>query len=211
MDLTAGLAERLALQVLSRDEAQLAPLTLTQAAARRMRQGLRALEAFLRRVILCLALQIEPNLPRTDRFARIKTRKDQPDIWVQPNALTGFCVFRGERDFDPWAEIAPAMDSGWRQPAPPAYAAPLLARLTALKTLAQDPMARARRLAWHIARYRPGPMFAPDAFRSLVPRRYGTELSAVYDGMRYTILTASEARPPPLGPRPKPGPRIRRL
>ncbi|MEM9938751.1 MAG: hypothetical protein AAF768_07890 [Pseudomonadota bacterium] len=198
------LAERLALKVLSRDNAHLAPATLTQAAARRMQAGLRALEAYVRRVLLYLALQIEPDLPRTVREAQPLRENQRPSA-----PKIGLRVFRGGRDFDPWAVADAAFAE--RVPARPVLAAPLLARLRALKTLALDPEGRARRLAWNMARRRPGPTLAPDTFREAVPRRYGTELSMLYDAMGQGIVCASKERPPPLGPRLKPAPRIRAL
>ena len=93
----------------------------------------------------------------------------------------------------------------------PVQAAPLLARLSALKALLDAPDARARRLAFHLARRRPGPIIPPCLNQPGVPRRYGTELSAIYDALAQAIWTAGRARPPPLGPAPKLGPRIRRL
>ncbi|MEO0983878.1 MAG: hypothetical protein AAFX03_14640, partial [Pseudomonadota bacterium] len=53
--------------VLTRDDAHLAPKIITKAAAKRLRRGIRALEAFVRRVLILLALELEPGLKPSDK------------------------------------------------------------------------------------------------------------------------------------------------
>ncbi|MEO0983092.1 MAG: hypothetical protein AAFX03_10620, partial [Pseudomonadota bacterium] len=53
--------------VLTRDDAHLAPKVITKAAAKRLRRGIRALEAFVRRVLILLALELEPGLKPSDK------------------------------------------------------------------------------------------------------------------------------------------------
>lgn len=89
--------------------------------------------------------------------------------------------------------------------------APLLTRLRALKTLLDNPQARANRLALYLLRYQAGPVMVPGLAGQSFPARYGTELSAVFRGMGEAIWQAGRARPPPLGPRPCLGPRVRTL
>ncbi|MEM7493136.1 MAG: hypothetical protein AAF296_07105, partial [Pseudomonadota bacterium] len=89
-------------------------------------------------------------------------------------------------------------------------ARPLLERLTQLRALIKAPQARARKLAWHMARRRPGLMLAPGN-HDAVKNRYGTEFSTTYTLMGHAILRLSRARPPPIGPVPRPPPRIRVL
>ncbi|MEO0549449.1 MAG: hypothetical protein AAFZ91_05975 [Pseudomonadota bacterium] len=120
-----------------------------------------------------------------------------------------FRIFTGERDcpdfsaiLDPWGERV--------RTAGPVQTAPLVARLKALKTLLEAPTERAKRLAFHLARRRPGPLLAPGRHAD-VPRRWGTELSMLYEGMAESIRKLSQARPPPLDPVAKPPPRIRLL
>lgn len=192
-------------RVLSRDDMQLAPRLISRAAARRLKSGLRALEAYLRRVLLLIALQMEPGLipdettpvagPRPRRF-----RLSRSDLRIFPSARewSGTEPFApGRRGFAPRGLAVPA--------------APYLSRLAALGRLIDAPEARARRLAWVLARRRVGLVRAPGRGPGDVPLRYGTEVSALYRALAPAILNASRARPPPLGPKPKPPPRIRVL
>jgi len=87
----------------------------------------------------------------------------------------------------------------------------LLARLAALKKLVDAPEARARRLAFHLARRRPGPVLAPVFAGRSRGQPFTTETSAVFEALPTAIIAASRSRPPPLGPRPRAGPRARWL
>ncbi|MDJ0921293.1 MAG: hypothetical protein QNI84_09205 [Henriciella sp.] len=198
--------ELLIARIVSRDDLQLAPVQISKAAATRLRQGLRALEAYVRRVLFCLALALEPGL-KPDNCPR-NPRERAPNFDRKP----GFKLFTGEQDcpdftdfHDPWADPKPRPPHGQ-----PVLAAPLLGRLNALKTLLKNPAARAKRLAFHLARYRPGWLFAPGRTGD-VPHRWGPELSATFTAMGHQIVAASKARPPPIGPRPVKPPRIRWL
>lgn len=207
--LTRQCAASLVLRVLSHDNMHLSPRSMTRAAAERFRAGLRALEAYLRRLILCLALQIEHDLPRTNVERARLMPGQRPSRKTSCKPSFHFTIFTGQHDFpDPfYAEWV-----GGRTVRPVQVpAAPLLARLNALSDLAKSPMARARRLAWHMARHKAGLILAPDLYRGYVPRRYGTEVSASYDAMGHDIIETSRIRPPPLGPVARPPPRIRRL
>ena len=95
------------------------------------------------------------------------------------------------------------------RPAGPVPARGLLQRLSALKAILDNPEPRARRLAWSLARNRPGILLAAQG--RAVPARWGTEPSALYTAMGFAISQTSRAPPPPLGPRPRAGPRIRRI
>ncbi|MEM1087914.1 MAG: hypothetical protein AAGH90_09295, partial [Pseudomonadota bacterium] len=57
-----SLAAKLLASVTARDHLQLNPATITKAAAKRLRQGLRQIEAYLRRVLILMALMLEPGL-----------------------------------------------------------------------------------------------------------------------------------------------------
>jgi len=178
-------------RVVSRDNLQLGPATLSKAAAARLRTGLRALAAYLRRLILCLALTIEPGLKPQP------CRRTPSDHTPRFNTKPRFRIFTGERDFpDDFADPSDWKTERNRTPNH-IEAAPLVARLSALKALLEDPAARARRLAFHISRKRPGPLLAPGR-EAHVPRRWGTELSALYEAMAARIQTLSHERPPPL-------------
>ncbi|MEM7766351.1 MAG: hypothetical protein AAF253_02560 [Pseudomonadota bacterium] len=194
-------------RVLSRDDAQLVPTRLTQAAAARLRAGIAALESWLRRVLLLMALTLEPGLqPRAQPW--VKTHRPR----LSPPHTTLRIFPRGD---------APSRDQfdrlhgryAAREPFSngPVWAAPLLARLGALKALIDAPEARAKRLAFHLARRTPGCLQAPTYRGRTSGQRFGTEASTLFDAMGAAICERSRARPPPLGPAPRAGPRIRAL
>ncbi|MEM1087134.1 MAG: hypothetical protein AAGH90_05345 [Pseudomonadota bacterium] len=202
-------AQRYADTVLARDNLHLAPALISKAAARRVRQGIKAIEAYLRRFLLMLALQIEPELAAENRARPIYGRKGPREVATRP--VLSLKAFPKEGiDFALSRKIldlqAVNRGSGSVHPTP-IPARPYLAKLAALRELMNDPYARARRLAWHLARRRPGVLFAPGA-QDAVRNRHGTEFSALYASMTAGILTQSRARPPPLGPASKPSPRI---
>lgn len=202
------LADRLRARILSRDGLNLGPPWLTRATAHRFRAGLHALEAFLRRVLLLLALHLEPGLrPRTAMWKPARQRRDL-DPAKAPIA-PGLRLFPGEyagpQDWDFSCADRPARSPG------PYPSAPLFARLAMLGDLLTNPHGRARRLAFHLARRRPGLLLAPNPLMATSLRRFGTEISMQFDAMAVAMITAARARPPPLGPLPRAGPRIRRL
>jgi len=205
LELVRRQGELLVARVLSHDNLHLGPSLISPAAARRLKAGLRALEAYLRRVLILLALQLEPGLPRDTRPRTIYARAPR-----KPAERPRFRLLTAQRDFTPFA----AFDANDSQSIPQKSAisaTPYLTRLRTLKSLLEAPTARARRLAFHLARRRPGPILAPDASGTNLPRRYGTEVSAIYTSLAQAILNASRARPPPLGPTPLAPPRSRRL
>ncbi|MEM8616777.1 MAG: hypothetical protein AAGF20_07560 [Pseudomonadota bacterium] len=195
----AGL--RLAGRVLVRDHLHLGPALISVTVAARLRSGLRAVEAYLRRLILLLALQIEHTL-KPDPRERPLNPRPKPE---RPKSQS-FPLNLDQRPFpenfftspDPWAE-RPQRNTAL------VPAAPYYQRLMRLKALLEAPEARARRLAWHLARRRPGPLLAP--FHTLSPR-LGLEVSAMHKSMGHAIVTASRNRPPSIGPPPRPPPRI---
>ena len=208
LDFAQRQGDLLLAKVTSRDNVHLSPVTFSKAAATRLKTGLRALQAYVRRLILLLALSLEPELDPNTRAQMPRQRN--PDVSSNPQVR----IFTGEQDCpdfaglgrDPWADHNPAKSHRGA----PVLAAPLLARLSALKALLEAPTARAKRLAFHLARHRPGWLMPPGR-EAHVPRRFGTELSALYEGLAQAIISASKIRPPPLGPAPNPGPRIRAL
>ena len=193
-------------RVLARDHLQLVPDAISRAASARLRAGIRILESWLRRLLILMALALEPGLkPRPGEHVLTRDwREKPPKTLKRPH----FQIFREapEADFT-------SLDDPWRVRADratgPVPAKWLLERLSALKALLDDPERRARHLAWSLARKRPGVLLAPQG--RAVPARWGTEPSALYSAMGFAISQASRARPPPLGPRPRAGPRIRRI
>ena len=195
---------RLAAEVEARDDLHLKPRFLTKAAAGRLKAGLRALEAYIRRLLFAFALYLEPDLkpdqtwrPRQPRKAQ--SRYSRFRLIIPDRPLPDLLLYKPARD--PWAD-RPLSDRG------PVPAAPLLQRLQHVRKILNAPEAFARRLAFCLARRRPGLLAPPGFGRPGIPRRYGTEVSALYDALGHAILETSRARPPPLGPVPKPGPRI---
>ena len=201
-------AERLLAKVVSRDNLDLAPRTISKTAAKRLRQGIRALEAFLRRVLMVMALTLEPHLaPRQTPYTKYARQNKVRPIKPRLNIFTGERNIADLETYLIHTEIRPKPNQNHG----PIPAAPLLEKLSALKTLIANPEARARRLAYTLARKRPGPLLAPDIHRGLVPNRLGTEISSLYQGLAAQIGTLSRGRPPPLGPAPRAPPRIRML
>lgn len=198
-------AGQLHARILSRDDMQLKPALISKAAARRLKAGLRALEAYLRRVLLLMALEMEPDLAAQNRASPIYLAASR-----STRGRPGLILFRQTRDMDrrPGPANCRDLPPNGQQLLP---AAPLLARLAALRALIEAPWPRARRLAWTLARRRAGLVPAPGRGPGDVPARFGTQVSALYRAMGPAILAASRARPPPLGPKPRPPPRIRAI
>jgi len=190
-------------RVLSRDDAHLRPDRLSKAAAGRLRSGIAALESWLRRVILLMALVLEPGLVAN---GRPWTRTHRIRLGRRP---AGLRIFKDSR----WPGQRPFPARGdTRGDGPRAvWAAPLLARLAALKALLDAPEARARRLAFHLARRKPGPLRARPCRGAASGRPFSTEAGTLHDAMAAAIWERSRARPPPLGPAIRAGPRIRSL
>lgn len=190
-------------RVRARDDLHLGPALLSPAAARRVGAGLMAVAAYLRRLIIMLALQMEAGLAphtrpyvKTGRAPRADLNRDGLRLFMSGQAFPAHAA---------WIDMAPSHRSG------PQCAAPFLARLRVFEALLKAPQARARRLAFYLARRRPGPIAPPGFGRPGLPPRYGTEVSAIYHGLGVAILQAGRARPPPLGPTLRAGPRIRPL
>ncbi|MEO1787152.1 MAG: hypothetical protein AAFR41_09040 [Pseudomonadota bacterium] len=194
--------------VLTRDDGHLAPDRMGQAAAGRLRRGIRALEAWLRRVLILMALALEPHLkPANGRH----TPSWRPRGLAAPRQALR--VFAGERARGDCTRAMPwdTGHAGEGASGRAVWVVPLLARLAALKNLVDAPEARARRLAFHLARQRPGPILAPVFPGRSRGQPFTTETGAVFEALPTAIITASRSRPPPLGPRPRAGPRARWL
>lgn len=206
LDLVQRQGDLLRVKVMARDGLNLAPLAVTRAAARRLRAGLRALEAYVRRVILLLALQLEQDL-NPDQTPYIKTRASTPQsamaktFAILPDARAMPLIQPADLQTFPYLQVSAA----------PVCTRAMFARLSVLKTLLLEPMVRARHLALHLARRHLGPVWPPGLQGRAFPALYGSETSALYNGMASAIFCAGRARPPPIGARPHAGPRIRQL
>ena len=207
----------------------------TKAATQRLKVALRLVEAYLRRVLLVMALALEPTLIDTPQ--KLARSKDGPSDGPSdgpnngPSDASSACTFAGQlerksratgapfqvfvnvpalpeeilaklRQGDFGAPVAPQE----RAPLDPIFIGRFKTRLDTLAKIAADPLPHARRLAFYLARTRPGPMLEPDRHlrvsSSLGPLRklWRTETSATFDAMGMQIRPKSRARPPPLPP-----------
>jgi hypothetical protein len=72
-------------------------------------------------------------------------------------------------------------------------------QLDYLQTITNDPVAKARHLAFCLARRHHGLLMAPDQNRRVM-RGCGTEPTSLFDAMAFQIMQKSRSRPPPLPP-----------
>ncbi|MEM0985350.1 MAG: hypothetical protein AAGJ32_03810 [Pseudomonadota bacterium] len=206
--------EQLYTRVIGRDDLHLAPDFLTRAAAARLKAGIAMLESWIRRALILLALEIEPTLSNDDHphiryYRERKLSSPTHSLRIFPSGAP----FDRTR-FEALKAAARAKSQtypGHHQPSGPIDSGPLLSRLAALKALIDDPAARARRLAYHLARRRPGLLRAPPYRGPHSGQQFGTEPGALHDSFAVAILEQSRARPPPLGRAPNNSPRIRQL
>ena len=201
-------ASRYADKVIAKNNLHLSPELISKAVAGRLKQAIRAMEAYLKRMLVLLALSLEPDLKADTRARPLHpSRRPQttPNFRFRtfPKAGIDFAL---STQFDALKHRPRPLNTGRTQ----VPARPLLERLTQLRALIEAPQARARKLAWHMARRRPGLMLAPG-HHTAVKNRYGTEFSTTYTLMGHATLRLSRARPPPIGPVPRPPPRIRVL
>ena len=192
--------------VVTRDNLHLAPELLRPGAARRGRRAIAGLEAYLRRLLLAIALRMEHMLGSEPAARPVRPGKRAARI-----GAARLRILHSDRPLPDFA----ALDRvhRWQPPTArgaPVPAAPLLARLVQLQALLDAPERRARRLAWHLARRRSGALF-PPAPGTRMPARFGPEPPALFAALANMIARASQARPAPRGPAPRPPPRIRRI
>ncbi len=191
-------------RVLGRDGLMYRPDFGTKAIAARLKTGIRALAAFLRRVLILMALEMEPSLvhiPRLENLARSKGKKFRapapPRFIIYPDKI--------QPSLPAWFDPSPWDTSHYKPPMVRLHhtqvpLSALLRQLDHLCDIAKDPIAKARKLAFYLARSRPGSIFPPPD-NTLTMRRWGLEPSALYDAMGFQISHKSEIRPPQLPPR----------
>ena len=191
------------------------PACVRKAVAARLRKGVRALEAFLRRILMLMALDIEPDLVaelQVENLARakeraVRARKAFLRIFPTPNGAQTF-DFKQRFGAPCASELAP------HAAALPPVTVPIghwLRQLDYLQTIITDPVAKAKRLAFSLARRHHGLLMAPDQHRRVM-RGFGTEPNAIFAAMAFQIMQKSRSRPPPLPPpRRWPKPMITRL
>jgi len=179
------------------------PALVRKAVAARLRSGVRALQAFLRRILILMALDMEPDLvakDQTENLARAKGKKvrvNRPFLRIFPAPQKGRRL-----DFKPqFGAPRPSEPSPYAAALPP-VTVPIgrwWRQLDYLQTIIHDPVAKARRLAFSLARCHPGLLMAPDQNRRVM-RGCGTEPTSLFDAMAFQILQKSRSRPPPLPP-----------
>jgi hypothetical protein len=196
-------AQSLASAVSVRDNAHLRRATERKAAAARLVSGLRILRAFLRRLIILIALELEWTLVDT----RGPMKRPHGRKCVSVPAKLSLTYFDADK-VSPWLNndgphFKPrAMSQNEEGTNPPVYIdmTNLYAQLDFLSGIASNPLAKAKRLAFHLARKKHGIFLAPSG-PSRISGRWGTQVSAYFNVMATNIVTQSRNRPPPLQPR----------
>jgi hypothetical protein len=189
--------QSLAAAVTTRDNLHIRPTLASKAVAARLVSGMRLLRAFLRRLIILIALEMEWHLVDTrGEMKRPHGRKTKSSAGFALGGLEANKV-------SPWLNRdGPQFNTAAKQ----TRATPisidmtrLYAQLDFLAQIAANPIVKAKRLAFHLARKRHGIIMAPQG-PPRIAGRWGTEVSASFDAMAASIITQSRNRPPPLPP-----------
>jgi hypothetical protein len=218
------------LAVLSRDGLEARPQCARRAVGRRLASGLVVLGAYLRRLLVLMALALEPGLQVAQRPMRRphgRTSAPRPRfiVWKQdygPRADFIGCAPIAHKGAHKGAQnvgqnvglhagLENHLPSGATSFGPqPIRLAQLYQKLDLIAGILADPLPRARRLALHLARNRPGVLMPPDG-PARIAGRWGADVSASYDMIALGILTDSRTRPPPLPPPRRQWPSLTRL
>jgi hypothetical protein len=176
------------------------PKFASKSVAGKLRSAIGLIEAYLRRVLLTMALEIEKSLVDNRRpLKRVKDRKRRlkksvrfPVQFVPYRPLTDKVLYK----FDLAAKLRRERP---RQIPKLVPMGKLYRRLDWLWEVAENPVKRATRLAYNLARRREGPIIAPNCGLRM-PQRYGTEISLTFSLMATDILLRSKVRPPQQAP-----------
>jgi hypothetical protein len=188
----------LASAVTTRDNLHLRPVVSTKAVAGRLVTGLILLRAYLRRLIILIALKLEWSL--VDKRGVMKRPHGRK---MTPTSAKLSLTCLDSVQVSPWLNSdGPKFKKGhaptFDQPVPVNMSG-LYAQLDFLSAIAANPLAKAERLAFHLARRREGIIVAPLGPKR-VAGRWGTQVRATYDALSDFILIESRSRPPPLPP-----------
>jgi hypothetical protein len=195
-------AQSLAAAVNTRDNLHLRPHFARKSVATRLVSGMRLLRAFLRRLVILIALDLERGLIDTRGVMKRPHKR-------KSTSSTGFTL--GGLDphkVSPWLNavgpnfkprISACHDDGRNTPVP-VDMAKLYAQLDFLSKIAANPITKAKRLAFHLARTQHSIVIIPPEGPQHIAGRWGTQVSATYDAMAGNIMTVSRNRPPPLPP-----------
>jgi hypothetical protein len=194
-------AQTLAAMVNTRDDLHLRPDYARKSVAARLKSGLIALKTFLRRLIILIALDLEWGLvDKRGEMKRPHKRKSKPSEgfslrlldahkgghWLSHHNPDHYPRAKSNRDYG--TNPAVNVDMAW-----------LYAYLAFLSKIADNPYPKAKRLAFHLARNRPGYILALEGPKRIAGR-WGTEIRTYYDTMPALIVDKSRNRPPPLPP-----------
>jgi hypothetical protein len=204
-------ARSLAAAVTTRDNLHIRPPLASKAVAARLVSGMRLLRAFLRRLIILIALEMEWSLVDTRGEMKRPHGRKSKTLACAKFSLTCFDANK----VSPWLNgDGPQFKALVRADHTHVHSIPapidmtkLYAQLDFLARIAANPVAKAKRLAFHLARARPGIIMAPQG-PPRIAGRWGTQVSASFDAMAAFIITQSRNRPPPLPPPRNPWPTI---
>ncbi len=181
--------------------AHLLPASLSRHIAAKARAQLKGLEAFIRRLLLWMALALEHDI--TPDMREAAPRQNAAD---KKHAAHTFALFEPQ---SARADL-PEFSHFSRPPARPLPAAPILARIKSLQSILEAPDAYARRMAFLLARQREDQYVVLPGI-GLSVRTQSAQLAALFQALGEPVFNACLARPPRVGPRPRPPPRIRQL
>ena len=190
--------QSLVAEVTTRDKLHLRPPVAYKSVAARLASGLRVLRAFLRRLIILIALDMEWGLVDT------RGEMKRPHGRKSTSSSSGFSL-KGldARKATPWLNSDgpqfKADDTQGHNTPVQIDMAKLYAQLDFLAGIAANPIAKSKRLAFHLARTQQGIIMAPEGPQRIAGR-WGTQVRASFDAMAASIITQSRNRPPPLMP-----------
>jgi hypothetical protein len=185
--------------VTTRDDLHLRPPLARKVVAARLAGGLRLLRAFLRRLIILIALELEWGLVDTrGEMKRPHKRKSKSSAGFSLQGLDANKVSPWLNNDGPDFRSKTGSTQGYNTPID-VNMAKLYAQLDFLAGIVANPMAKAKRLAFHLARTHHGIIMAP-AGPPRIAGRWGTQIRASYDAIADSIMTKSRSRPSPLPP-----------
>ena len=179
----------------TRDNLHLRPAWACKSVAARLVSGLRVLRAFLRRLIILIALDMEWGL--VDTRGAMKRPHGRKSASSSRPSLKGLDAAK----VSPWLksdgpQFNTLQDKQAHNTPVQIDMAKLYAQLDFLAGIAANPIAKAKRLAFHLARKHQGIIMAPEG-PTRIAGRWGTQVRASFDAMAASIITQSRNRPPP--------------
>lgn len=190
-------AQSLAAAVNTRDQLHLRPIVVRQSVAARLKSGLGLLRAFLRRLIILIALDLEWGL--VDNRRPLKRPVGRIVASKAGFSLRGLDAPRPS----PWLN---GVGTRFKPVERPARNTPIMIDMTRLYAhfdylagIAANPVPKTKRLAFRLARTHQGIIMAPS-YHQAIRGCLGTQVGAYFDAMAASIITKSRSRPPPLPP-----------